>query len=288
MDKPLGLKTKIFLDGGDPRETKEILSLLGFLDGQTTNPSLVAQNQIFQACKNNPNGCVNDDLWKAYYAIVKEISPLVSESVSIEVYADATTMAEEMIAKAMELNMWIPNAHIKLPITTEGLKAAEALIAKGVRVNLTLCFTEAQAAAVYAATKGAKPGDVYLSPFVGRLDDCGVNGMGFIKNVIKMFQEGDGHVSVLVASVRSFEHFMYTLAMGADIITAPAKILREWADAGMPVPDASFVYDAKNLIDPVYEAYDLEKDWENFTLSHDLTTKGIERFASDWNSLLTK
>ncbi len=286
MSKPTGITTKIFLDGGDPKETKEIIELLGFLDGQTTNPSLVAKNPLFQACKNSDEPCTDEDLWKAYREIVTEISPLVPESVSIEVYADKDTKAESMIEKGLELNTWIPNAHIKLPITTEGLKAAEALVTKGLKVNMTLCFTQSQAAAVYSATKGAKPGGVYLSPFVGRLDDRGENGMSFIKNVGQMFEGSDGHVSPLVASVRSLEHFMATLALGTDIITAPAKILREWAAAGMPVPDASYSYDAGKLTDFEYEEHDIEADWTGFNLNHELTESGIARFASDWNSLL--
>jgi len=286
MSKPNGITTKIFLDGGDPTETKEIIELLGFLDGQTTNPSLVAKHPSFQACKEGDTPCTNDDLWKAYREIVTAISPLVPESVSIEVYADDDTTADDMIEKGLELNTWIPNAHIKLPITTAGLTAAEVLVGKGLRVNMTLCFTQSQAAAVYAATKGANPGGVYLSPFVGRLDDRGENGMSFIKNVGKMFEGSDGHVSPLVASVRSLDHFMYTLAIGADIITAPGKILREWAEAGMPVPDESFEYNSNDLTDFPYEEHDLSADWKSFDLSHDLTKNGLERFASDWNNLL--
>lgn len=287
MKKPNNLTTKIFLDGGDPIETKEIITLLGFLDGQTTNPSLVAKNPTFASCKDKPEGCTNDDLWVAYRDIVTEISPLVPESVSIEVYADEHTTAEEMITKGRELNTWIPNAHVKLPITTAGLAAAETLSGEGIRVNMTLCFTQAQAAAVYAATKGAAVGAVYLSPFVGRLDDRGEDGMSFIKNVIAMFKDSDHHVSSLVASVRSLEHFMYSLALKADIITAPGKILRLWAEAGMPVPDATYAYDVPTLRTLPYEHYDLAADWRTFDLSHELTTQGIKRFASDWNNLLS-
>ncbi|MCD5381310.1 MAG: transaldolase [Candidatus Pacebacteria bacterium] len=286
MKRPDNLTTKIFLDGGDPNETREIIALLGFLDGQTTNPSLVAKNPLFQECSNGDTACTDDDLWRAYKEIVTEISPLVPESVSIEVYADKDTKAESMIEKGLELNTWIPNAHIKLPITTEGLKAASALTEQGLKVNMTLCFTQDQAAAVYAATKTANPGDVYLSPFVGRLDDRNEDGMSYVKNVVKMFKDSDHHVSPLVASVRSLEHFMYSLSLGADIVTAPGSILREWAEAGMPVPDSSYEYDAGELVAFDYQEKNLEEDWQNFDLSHELTDKGIERFAADWNNLL--
>jgi transaldolase len=287
MNKPSKLKTRIFLDGGEPAETEEIISLLGFLDGQTTNPSLVANNPTFQECKNGDTPCTNDDLWAAYREIVTEISPLVPESVSIEVYADTETTAEQMIEKGRELTTWISNAHIKLPITTAGLEAAQILTKDGIRVNMTLCFTQSQAAAVYSATAGAAAGSVYVSPFVGRLDDRGENGMQFVQNVNKMFRDSDHHVSPLVASVRSLEHFLYAIAIQADIITAPVNILRQWAAGGMSLPDESFPYDAAGLADVPYQDLDLSADWRSFDLSHELTTKGLERFASDWNNLLT-
>lgn len=287
MSKPASLNTKIFLDGGDPAETREIVTLLGFLDGQTTNPSLVAKNPLFLACKSGDTPCTDENLWEAYRAIVTEIAPLVTDSVSIEVYADEHTKAEDMVKRGIELNTWIDKAHIKLPITSEGLIAAEALVAKGLRVNLTLCFTQSQAAAVYSATKGAKPGDVFLSPFVGRLDDRGEDGMSFIKNVVEMFKDSDHHVSPLVASVRSLNHFLCAIALGADIVTAPGKILREWAEAGMPVPDSTFVYPHDSLKELPYEAQDLGAQWNTFDLHHPLTDSGIERFAKDWNGLLS-
>jgi transaldolase len=282
MQKPEGLKTKIFLDGGDPKETKEIIELLGFLDGQTTNPSLVVKNPIYQECEK----CSDADLWGYYRDIVTEISPLVPESTSIEVYADMNTKAEVMIEKGLELNTWIPNAHIKLPITTEGLKAASELTKQGLRVNMTLCFTQDQAAAVYDATKGAKPGDVYLSPFIGRLDDKGQDGMSFVKNILTMFKDSDHHVSTLVASVRSLDHLLAALAVGTDIVTVPGRILREWAEAGLPVPDESYVYDLKDRALIEYEEKDLTTDWQSYDLNHELTENGVGRFVSDWDNLL--
>jgi len=286
MSKPETLQTKIFLDSGDPQETQDVINLLGFLDGQTTNPSLVAGNPAFSACQVSEGGCINEDLWHAYRTIVSEISPLVPDSVSVEVYADAETTAEEMIVKGREISTWIPNAHVKLPITTEGLAAAETLSQEGIRLNMTLCFTQAQAAAVFAATRGAKPGDVYLSPFVGRLDDQGKDGMSFIKNVITLFEETDGHVQTLVASVRTLDHFLYSLALGAPIITAPGSILKTWVAAGMEVPDASFEYLTNNLEVIPFETHDVEADWRSFDISHPLTDSGLVRFAADWNSVL--
>src|SRR6476646_7408575 len=101
-------------------------------------------------------------------------------------------------------------------------------VEQGMRVNMTLCFSQQQAAAVYAATKGAKE-HVYVSPFVGRLDDIGQNGMDLVKNVKRMFSKGDGHVLVLAASIRSLEHLLYCFALETELATVPAKTLELWA-----------------------------------------------------------
>lgn len=112
--------------------------------------------------------------------------------------------------------------------------------------------------------------------------------MSFIKNVIQMFADTDGHVQPLVASVRSLDHFLYSIKLGASLITAPGKILHQWAENGMALPDDTYVYDAGDKILLPYEAHDLSADWRSFDLSHPLTTSGIERFANDWNAVLTK
>lgn len=287
--KPGNLKTKIFLDGGIPEETRKAIKLLGFLDGQTTNPTLITKHSSFLACQAKGEKCTDEDAWKYYREIVSEISPLVKNgSVSIEVYADETTKAEEMIAKGEELFGWIPNARIKLPITSEGLKAAEILVARGIRINMTLCFSQQQAAAVYAASKGAKKGDVFVSPFVGRLDDRGENGMSLIENILKMYKQGDRHVEVLVASVRSMDHFLRSLQLEADVITSPFKILKEWKDIGMPIPNDDYQYKTNHLKDISYQKLDLLKNWQEFNIKHELTDAGIERFSKDWNALIAK
>ena len=139
---------------------------------------------------------------------------------------------------------------------------------------------------MYAVTNGASKGDVFVSPFIGRLDDIGENGMSFIQNTLDMYSKGDGHVEVLTASVRSYEHFLAALAIRSDIITAPAKTLREWAENGMTVPGEDYVYDKGDLKDFVLEDIDLNQSWSEFDLTHKLTDKGIEQFASDWNELI--
>ena len=275
------MKTKIFLDAGDPKETRAALELLGNLDGQTTNPSLIAKNPDAAGKKFQ-----QAEIYEFYKGVVGEISGLLKPeaSVSIEVYADAKTSAEDMVKQAREFNTWIPDAHIKLPVTAEGLKAAEILSKAGVRLNMTLVFSQNQAAAVYAATKGAKKGDVFLSPFIGRLDDRGENGLDLIQNIIKMYAAGDGHVEVLSASVRSLRHFVKCLELGSDIITAPLKTYQEWVSAGRPETLAEA--EALGLKPMPYEELSLDRPYQEYQIQHELTDKGLEKFAQDWNNLI--
>ncbi len=285
--KPVNLKSKIFLDSGDPAETKAILSLLGFLDGQTTNPTLIAKNPDARERFERGNKFPKTEILDFYKHVVSEISDLIPNgSVSVEVYADHDSTVDELFAQGQDMYGWIPNAHIKYPIIGAGLAAAERTIQSGMRVNMTLCFTQAQAAAVYVATSGAKPEDVFVSPFVGRLDDIGENGMTLIDNILQMYKTSDHHAQVLSASIRTMEHFMQSLALGANIITAPFSILKDWARAGMPLPDKAFVYKAPTLKDIPLQKLDLNQPWTAFDITHPLTDKGIDRFAGDWNELI--
>ncbi len=284
-------KTKIFVDGGDPEESRQVRDALGFLDGQTTNPTLISKNPEIQRRIQAGEKLSSEELLAEYRKIVETVSALTPDgSVSIEVYADQGTTTEQMLAQGREFFGWIPNAHVKFPTTTAGLAAAEQAVADGIRVNLTLCFSQAQAAAVYAATRGAQKGQVFVSPFVGRLDDRGENGMDVPRNILKMYEAGDGHVEVLTASIRGREHLDYALALGSDIITAPAKILLDWAENGAAVPGPDYRYEATSDAGPLtpipYQELDLEADWRSFDLHHDLTDAGIEKFSADWNALL--
>ena len=285
--RPKDLKSRIFLDGGDPVETREVLGSLGFLDGQTTNPTLISKNP--QAAERLKKGgrFTEKEIIDFYRNVVGEISSLIPQgSISIEVYADLSTRAEAMLKQGKEMFTWIPNAHIKFPTSKEGLKAAEQAVKSGLRVNMTLCFTQGQAAAVYAATNGAKKGEVFVSPFIGRLDDRKENGMDLISNIIRMYQRGDGHVEVLTASVRTLDHLLYAIGLGSDIITVPFKILKEWAETGMSIPGPDYVYGHEGLSPIPYNDIDLSKAWQDYDISHDLTIKGMERFSADWNSLI--
>ena len=332
--RPENLKSKIFLDSGDPDQTREILELLGFLDGQTTNPTLISKNE--EAAKRLAEGHKfrQEEIFNFYQKVVGEISKLIPQgSVSVEVYSDKDTTAKKMLNQGREMYSWIDNAHIKFPTTKEGLIAAEQAVKEGMRINMTLCFSQEQAAAVYAATKGAKKGraplevaapapleisrsinkhrldrsltglavqkglapeararlltgQVFVSPFIGRLDDKGENGMQLIENILRMFENGDSHVQVLTASVRNLNHFLYAIKLGSDIITAPFSVLKEWGEKGLVIPEDDFTYE-QDLAPIPYKEIDLNKNWQEFNIFHELTEKGIQKFSDDWNSLIT-
>src|SRR5262249_14387760 len=235
-------KTKILVDGGDPDETSRVKKLLGFVDGQTTNPSLIAKNPEIRQRIASGHTLTPQEEKDEYRKIVRVISPLVGDAgVSIEVFADLDTTAEDMLAQGQEMFSWIQNAYVKYPCTHQGLRAAEMSVKESIRVNMTLCFSQEQAAAVYAATKGSKePG--YVSPFVGRLDDRGEDGMDLVRNIKKMYQPSDHHVHVLAASIRSVSHLLSSFALGAELATVPAKVLEEWAATDFPMPDQDFMY----------------------------------------------
>ena len=208
-------KTKILVDGGDPEETLRVKSLLGYVDGQTTNPSLIAKNPEIQQRIKAGHTLSPQEEKDEYRKIVQTISPLVGDAgVSIEVFADIGTTAEDMLSQGVDMFSWIPNAYVKYPCTREGLRAAQMSVGRQIRVNMTLCFSQDQAAAVYAATKGSKQ-PAYVSPFVGRLDDHGENGIDVVKNIKKMYKNGDGHVHVLAASIRHVDHLLACFALEA-------------------------------------------------------------------------
>ena len=285
--RPQQLKTRMFLDGGNPNETAEAIQFLGFLDGQTTNPTLISKNPGVRERLEEGKRFSADEILGYYRNVVKKVSAMVPDgSVSVEVYADRATKAETMLAQGKEMFGWIPNAHVKFPTSAEGLKAASGAIGQGLRLNMTLCFNQAQAAAVYAATRGARKGQVFVSPFIGRLDDRGENGMDLIGNILRMYAKGDGHVEVLTASVRNIDHLLYAVKLGSDIITSPFGILEEWGKKGLPLPGPDYRYDAGTLKSIPYEEIDLTKDWQDYDIRHDLTDKGMERFSQDWNSLI--
>jgi transaldolase len=276
-------RTRILVDGGDPDETRAVKDLLGFVDGQTTNPSLIAKNPDIAKLVRSGRKLTPEQEADEYRRIVRAISPLVGDAgVSIEVFGDLHTTAERMYQQGRDMFSWIPNAYVKYPCTSEGLKAAEQSVREGIRVNMTLCFSQEQAAAVYGATRGTRD-PAYVSPFIGRIDDIGQNGVDVVSNIKRMYSHGDGHVLILAASIRSLRQLLYCFSIDADLVTVPAKILREWADAGLPQPDAAFRYEPQGTRIE-YREIDLEQPWQRFNVEHPLTTKGVEKFAADYRA----
>src|SRR5262252_3883212 len=276
--------SKILVDGGDPQETTRIQQLIGFVDGQTTNPSLIAKNPEVMRLVESGHRLTEGEEAAEYRKIVQTISPLVGDAgVSIEVFADLNTTADELLRQGREMNSWIPNAYIKYPCIAEGLKAAQRSVAEGIRVNITLCFSQQQAAAVYAATKDSRA-PVYVSPFVGRLDDIGQNGVDVIRNIKRMFEQSDHHVLVLAASIRNLQHLLYAFYVHSELVTVPARILEHWAKEGMPLPSDDFAYTPVGMEIP-YEELNLEQPWQQFNIEHELTTKASRNLCRITNPL---
>jgi transaldolase len=126
---------------------------------------------------------------------------------------------------------------------------------------------------------------VYVSPFVGRLDDHGQNGVDLVSNIKRMYAGGDGHVFVLAASIRNLQHLLHSFSAGAELVTVPADVLEDWAAKGFPLPGPGFRYQPVGTLIP-YEELDLEKPWESFNIEHELTRKGIDKFVADYRATL--
>jgi transaldolase len=134
---------------------------------------------------------------------------------------------------------------------------------------------------------------VYVSPFVGRLDDRGENGIDVVKNIKRMYKNGDGHVHVLAASIRHLPHLLASFALEVELTTVPGKVLTEWAAKSFPMPDRNFSYQAvdangKPLKSIPYKELDLERSWQSFDIQHELTTAGIRKFVADYRSTLKR
>lgn len=284
--------TQIFLDSGDPAETKEVLAMLGFLDGQTTNPSLVAKNPFIIELKNN-HELTKEVIWDAYKKIIDEIHELIPiGALSAEVDASSSSTYESVIARARMIAGWFPGIYVKLPITHVGLQVAKTLVQEGVRVNMTLCFSQEQAAAVHDATKGATSDQVFISPFIGRLDDQGFSGIDIIKNIMRMYTIWGSHVQVLGASVRSLEHVVGCISAGCHAITISQAVAVSWVDFGID-QDINHYKNTEEILEKKskesIEYKDIpEHDWEQYDINHELTEKGLQKFSDDWEQLFVK
>lgn len=280
------LPSLIFLDGGDPEETRQadiLLKQAGLLgiQGQTTNPTLIMQKAKIKM-QNGEKLSVKEAL-EFYKSTVQEMAKVTNGPISIQVFADLDTKKDEMLRQARVYKDWVPNGVIKFPCTFAGLEAAEEFCQEG-SVNMTLNFSQEQAAAVYLATRNARF-RVFISPFVGRLDDRGENGMEVVKNILLMYQNVPKKVEVLTASVRRLEHIYYALQLGSHAVTIPFKLIQEWAVLGFAVPP-DFNYDAGALLKSIlFREIPLDRDWRSYDLRHDLTDSGVNKFMEDWKSI---
>lgn len=190
---------KFFIDTADIQEIREVHSL-GLIDGVTTNPSLIAKTG------------------RGFGEVVSEICSLVAGPVSLEtVSRDAAGMVRE----GEDLIRYGKNVVVKVPLTMEGLKAVRMLKEKGIKTNVTLCFSPVQ------ALLAAKAGAAYISPFVGRLDDISQSGMEIIEQIVKIYANYEFSTEVLVASVRNPIHVLTAALMGAHISTMPYAVLKQ-------------------------------------------------------------
>lgn len=211
---------KFFIDSAEIAEIKE-LAAYGLLDGVTTNPSLIAKSG------------------RDFKEVIAEICSVVEGPVSAEV---AATDYENMVREGEILSKIKKNVCIKLPLTMDGLKACKYFSNKGIQTNVTLCFSAAQ------AILAAKAGATFVSPFVGRLDDIGQDGLSLIEEICQIYANyPDFKTEVLVASVRNPIHITAAAKMGAHVATIPGKVIKQLA-------------------------------------SHPLTDKGLETFVKDWAS----
>ena len=190
---------KIFIDTANVEHIREA-NALGIMDGVTTNPSLIAQEG------------------RDFRQVVQEICSIVDGPISAEV---VSLEAEGMVAEAEDLCKIHKNIVIKVPMTAEGLKAVKVCSEKGIKTNVTLVFSSAQ------ALLAAKAGASYVSPFVGRLDDISITGMDLIEEIVTIFDNYGFETEVIVASVRNPLHVVESAMMGAHIATVPFKVIQQ-------------------------------------------------------------
>jgi transaldolase len=286
---------KIFLDSGDPEETKKAKGLLGYLDGQTTNPSLVVKNPDIQKFLASGKKLTEEALLGEYKRIIEALHKELAGPISVEVYADWNTKAADMLKQAENMFTWGRNVYIKFPTIPEGVKAAHEFVQKGGRVNMTLVFDETQAAAVYAATeKTTQP--AFISPFIGRWDDRGYNGLDLVKNILKLYKKFDkikkakkSHVLVLAASIRHLDHLYASIFLKADIATVPLKLIQEWVHEETWIPDEHYRVKEDGLKSLIYEDLQLKKNFEEYVIEKkdgDLLDEGLNKFVKDWKALI--
>lgn len=212
---------QLYLDTANLDEIREAASW-GVLSGVTTNPTLIAREKGVD-----------------FKATIAEIAALVDGPISAETLS---LDADGMLKEGLEYAAWHPNVIIKVPSTTEGLKAVYQLARRGIRTNVTLCFNPAQ------ALMAARAGAFIISPFVGRVDDTGIDGMQLIREIAAIYrQDAEIETRILSASIRHPRHIIDSALAGADIATCPFKVLQQ-------------------------------------AMKHPLTDRGIDQFLADWKA----
>lgn len=258
--------TQIFADTADINIIKKLLEDGVKLEGVTTNPSLF--KKVYEGKKFS-----EEELDIEYIKLLQEIREVLPNgSISGEIYVDMNTDEETILKSARKMASQVKDIHIKIPITENGLKAAGKYVAEGGKVNMTLCFDQNQAAAVANIVKD----NAFISPFIGRLFDKGLNGFDLIANISKMYKENNTKVKVLAASVRSLEQFKWCLDNNIDIVTAPPEVLLDWNKNGF----ANLVVDKG-----VYQKIEYKLD-EGCPINHPMTEAGINKFVEDRKQLI--
>ena len=214
---------KIFIDSANIEKIKKAKKW-GIIDGVTTNPSLIAKEA------------------RPFKELVQEIVNIIVGPISVEA---TSTNTEEMVKEAVELSKWSENIVVKIPMTPEGLKAVKSLSIQNGRTNVTLVFS------VNQALLSAKAGATYVSPFIGRLDDTGNEGMEIVHDILKIFNMYNFKTEVIVASIRHPLHVIEAAKAGAHVATVPPKVIEKM-------------------------------------FKHPLTDIGLERFLKDWNTAKMK
>ena len=215
---------KLFLDTANIQDIRDG-ARLGVISGVTTNPSLASAEGIGDT--------------ESYKAAVREISDIIDGPISVEVIS---LDAQGMVAEGRDIAGWIPNPWVKIPSTIDGFEAISILSSEGIKINQTLCFS------VNQALLGAQAGSTAVSPFIGRLDDIGIEGIELISDIVSVFRQHEIETQVLAASIRSSLHCTLAARAGAHIATIPYKTLVQMAQ-------------------------------------HPLTDSGVARFKADWDKL---
>ena len=215
---------KLFLDTANIQEIRDG-ARLGVISGVTTNPSLASAEGIGNS--------------ESYKSAVREISEVVDGPISVEVIS---LDAQGMIDEGRDIAGWIPDPWVKIPSTVDGFEAISVLSKEGIKINQTLCFS------VNQAILGAQAGSTAVSPFIGRLDDIGLEGIDLIKDIVEVYEQHQIETKVLAASIRHTLHCTLAAQAGAHIATIPYKILTQMID-------------------------------------HPLTTTGVTRFKEDWEKI---